>query len=73
MGDRQDGESLVRPQGAAQILAVTVAWKRWGFSLKFADLTLSFGGGPGTEFADRVCEPLLQGTHRASGARGAGS
>ena len=71
VGDRQDGESLVRSRGVARILAVAVGWERWGFSLKFADLTLSFCGGPSTKFADWVCEPLLQGAHRASGARGA--
>lgn len=72
MGDGQDGEGLVRPRGAAQILAVAVGRKRWRLSLEFANLTLPFGAGPGAEFADRICEPLLQGAHRASGARGAG-
>lgn len=74
MGDRQDGQSLIGPWWAAQILAVAVAvgWKRHWLSLEFTDLTLSFGGGPGTEFTDGVREPLLQGAHRASGAWGAG-
>lgn len=72
MGDRQDGKRLIRPRRAAQILAVAVGRKRWRLSLKFADLTLPFGGGTSTEFADRVREPLLQGAHGASGAGGAG-
>lgn len=66
------GKSLIRPWGAAQIMAVTMAQQRWRFSLKFADLTLPFGSGTSTELADRVREPLLQGAHRASGAWGAG-
>lgn len=72
MCDRQDGESIFRPHRAAQVLAVTVGRKRWRLSLKFADLTLPFGGGPGTELAHRVREPLLQSAHRAPGARRAG-
>lgn len=72
VGDGQDGEGVVEPRGAAQILAVTVGLKRWRLSLEFADLALPFGGGPDAEFADGVREPLLQGAHRASGARGAG-
>lgn len=71
VSDRQDGESLIRPRGAAQILDVAVGWQRWRLSFKFADLTFPFGGGPSAELADRVSEPLLQGAHRASGARGA--
>ncbi|TNN56928.1 hypothetical protein EYF80_032826 [Liparis tanakae] len=54
VGDRQDDESIFRPQGAAQILAVAVGRKRGRLSLKFANLTLPFGGGPDAEFADRV-------------------
>lgn len=62
MGGGQDGESVIRPEGGAQILAVTwggVGGERWGFSLKFADLAFPFSCGPGTELADWVCEPLL--------------
>lgn len=66
------GESLLRPWGAAQIMAVTMGRKRWRLSLKFADLTLPLSSGSSTELADRIREPLLQGAHRASGARGAG-
>lgn len=72
MGDWQDGEGLVRPWRAAQIVAVAVRRKRWGLSFKFTNLTFPFGSGSGTEFADRVCEPLLQGAHGAPGAGGTG-
>lgn len=72
VGDRQDGESVIRPWEAAQVLALAVGWKRSRLSLKFADLTLSFRSGSSAKFADRVCEPFFQGAHRAPGARGAG-
>lgn len=72
MGDGQDGESVIIPRGAAQIQALALGRKRWRLSLKFADLTLAFGGGPDAEFADGVREPLLKGAHGASGTWGAG-
>ena len=72
MGDGQDGEGVVEPRGAAQILAVALGLKRRRLPLEFADLALPFAGGPDAEFADGFREPLLQGAHGASGARGAG-
>lgn len=72
VGDRQDGETLYRPWEAPHILVLAVGWKTCRLSLKFADLTLSFGGGSSTKFADRVCEPFFKGAHRAPGAWGAG-
>lgn len=72
VGDRQDGETLYRPWEAPHILVLAVGWKTCRLSLKFADLTLSFGGGSCAKFADRVCEPFFKGAHRAPGAWGAG-
>lgn len=75
MGDGQDGVSVISSGGAAQVLAVlavTVGWKGWRFPIGLAGLALSFSRGSGTELADRVREPLLQGAHRALGTRGAG-
>lgn len=75
MGDGQDGMSLIGSGGAAQVLAVlavTVGWKGRRFPIGLARLALSFSRGSGTEFADGVREPLLQGAHRPLGTRGAG-
>lgn len=66
------GETLYRPWEAPHILVLAVGWKTCRLSLKFADLTLSFGGGSSAKFADRVCEPFFKGAHGAPGARGAG-
>lgn len=71
VGDGQDGEGVISPGGAARLLAVALGRKRRSLSLKFSDLTFTFGCGPGAEFADGIREPLLQGAHRAPGARGA--
>ena len=72
VGDGQDGESVIRPGGAAQFLTVAMGLGRLGLSLKFSELTFPFSCGPSAEFAYRVCEPLLQRAHRAFGAWGAG-
>lgn len=76
VGDGQDGVSIIGHGGAAQVLAVlavTVRWNGRRFPLGLARLALSFSRGSGAELTDWVREPLLQGAHRALGARGAGS